>query len=182
MRTCIIETVLLSHIFSITFIMSNALQSLNILFYKQAWTSGSKQDYLMAHFSVFLTFHESMSGQTAVTAHTPHINVDQVVIVLDRLDVVDGTKKMNFSHDWRWKSKFYWTRGWITRSKDPRCHHSPESSVGRLRRHNVRKRKNLMKGGKPYVLVEQYLLSKTMDRSGWTAIQRIACHACHEQP
>lgn len=135
------------------------------------------RNYFMAHFGVFLTFHESMSGQTAVAAHTPHINVNQVVKVLDRLDVVDGTKKMNFSHDdWRWKSKFYWTSGWITRSEDPRCHHSPlqcslrpEPSVGRLRRHNVRKRKNLMKGGKPYVLVEQYLLSKTIDRSGWTA-------------
>lgn len=146
-------------------------------------------NYFMAHFGVFLTFHESMSGQTAVTAHTSQINVNQVVIVLDRLDVVDGTKKMNFSHDWLWKSKFYWTSGWITRSEDPRCHHSPlqysprpESSVGRLRRHNVRKRKNLMKGGKPYVLVEQYLLSKTIDRSGWTAIQRIACQARHQQP
>lgn len=56
-------------------------------------------NYFMAHFGVFLTFHESMSGQTAVAAHTPQINVNQVVIVLDRLDVEDGTKKMNFSHD-----------------------------------------------------------------------------------
>lgn len=81
-----------------------------------------KRNYFMVHFCPLLLFHKSMSGQTVVTAHTPHTNVTQIVIVLDCLDAVDGTKKMNFSHDWHRKSKFYWIGGWITRSDDSRCH------------------------------------------------------------
>lgn len=59
--------------------------------------------FFMANISAFPALNKSMLSQT-VTAHVPHINVNRVVIVLDTVETVDRTRKMNFSLYGPWKN------------------------------------------------------------------------------
>lgn len=171
--------------------MSKALQSLNILFYKQAWTSESKQELFHGPLWCFPNAPRVDVGPNS--SHRTHASYKcKSGCESSRPPGCSGRNQKDELQP-RWlalEEQILLDQRLDHQKRGPaRCHHSPlqysprpEPSVGRLRRHNVRKRKNLMKGGKAYVLVEQYLLSKTIDRSGWTAIQRRACQACHEQP
>lgn len=98
-----------------------------------------------------------------ITAHTPHISINQVVMVLGTVE----TRSSREARTWGVVTIFSNTPCTLSNQQDP------------LGGTMYIRETIWWKEVKPFVLAKQYLLSKTIDGSTWTAIQRI--QSCREQ-